>query len=283
MIVTIYIDESGTHGEASPVTIMGGWVGRLGQWAGFDPKWKRLLKRSSLTYFHSKKMRHSKGEFKGWGLDDKERFMTEASKIGRKNLEFGFTIILPEDAYQEHYLAGHRPREVQLDSRYGLCFRYCLGVIPAFAMQSFKKKDLDISFVLEDGHKNFGDALRIFKKVKKSRVPHEQEIVRTLRTVTPGAKIEFPGLQIADVVAYNSFQHVTRNPFPTTPLKSADPENYMAEAKKNQRVPVIHARLGEAELKGFKQFILDEVEEKKARRKKPTSADPASSEERSPA
>jgi hypothetical protein len=42
-IVTVYIDESGTHG--SGVTILGGWVGGLGQWATFDPKWMKLLKR----------------------------------------------------------------------------------------------------------------------------------------------------------------------------------------------------------------------------------------------
>lgn len=175
--------------------------------------------------------------------------MADAAKVALKNLEFGFTVILPEDAYQAFYVAGNRPKEVQLDSRYGLCFRYCLGVIPAFAMQSFKRKDLEISFVLESGHPNIGDADRIFKKVKKSTVAREQEIVRTLKTLTTGDKIKFPGLQIADVVAYNSFQHVTRRPFPTTPLSSDDPDNYMAEAKKRQRVPVLHAKLGEAELK----------------------------------
>ena len=37
MIVTVQIGESGTHG--SPVTILGGWVGRLAQWVSFDPKW----------------------------------------------------------------------------------------------------------------------------------------------------------------------------------------------------------------------------------------------------
>jgi hypothetical protein len=42
VIVTVYIDESGTH-DGSPVLIMAGWVGRFGQWASFDPKWERLL------------------------------------------------------------------------------------------------------------------------------------------------------------------------------------------------------------------------------------------------
>jgi hypothetical protein len=64
VIVTVFMDESGTHD--SPVTILAGWVARLGQWAAFDPKWDRLLKRNGLSYFHSKKMRHSNGDFRGW-------------------------------------------------------------------------------------------------------------------------------------------------------------------------------------------------------------------------
>jgi hypothetical protein len=192
--------------------------------------------------------------------------MAGAAGLAVRNLEFGFTIILGEDDYQQHYIAGERPREVQLDSRYGLCFRYCLGLIPSLAMQSFKRRDLDISFILESGHRNYGDADRIFSLVKKSRIEHEQVIVRTLRTVTTGDKIDFPGLQVADVVAYNSFQHATRTPFPTVPLSPENPENYMADAKERQRVPVLHMRLGAPELTRFRQFILDEVEEKRERR-----------------
>jgi hypothetical protein len=74
--------------------------------------------------------------------------MAAAAKLGLKHLEFGFTISLGEDDYQTHYIAGHRPKEVQLDSRYGLCFRYCLGLIPSLAMQAFNRRDLDIQLRL---------------------------------------------------------------------------------------------------------------------------------------
>jgi len=278
VIVTVYIDESGTHG--SPVTILAGWVGRLGQWATFDPKWKRLLKRSGITHVHSKEIRHSQGEFKGWSIARKQAFVADASKLGIKNLEYGFTIFLSEEDYQKHYIAGHRPKEVQLDSRYGLCFRYCVGLVSNLAMQSFKDRDLEISFVLESGHTNYGDADRIFSKVKKSRVEHEQFIVRALKTLTTGDKMDFPGLQIADAIAYSSFQHITRAPMKTVGLNLDDPDGYMDAAKKIQRTPVIHLRLGPQELGRFRQFILDEVEEKKARRERAT-ASPSSSAEQS--
>jgi hypothetical protein len=266
MIVKIYIDESGTHG--SPVTILGGWVGRLGQWAIFDPKWSKLLKRHELAFFHSHELRQSKGAFKGWSIAQKQDFMAAAARIALRSLEFGFTIILSEEDYRQRYVADERPKEVQLDSRYGLCFRYCLGLIPSLAMQAFNRRNLDISFILESGHPNFGDVIRIFNKVKESQVAHEMEIVQTLNGVTEGDKVDFPGLQIADVVAYNSFQHVTRKPFPTVELSPQNPEHYMTLAKERQRVPVLHMRLGAPELSKFRQFILDEVQEKRLRRQR---------------
>jgi hypothetical protein len=200
VIVTVYMDESGTHN--SGVTILAGWVGRLGQWVTFDAKWKRLLRNNSLTYFHSKKLRGTKGEFKDWKIMQKQAFMATAANIGLKNLEFGFTISLKDEDYDQYYVAGNRPKEVQLDSRYGLCFRFCLGLIPTFAKDAFKGRDLEVHFVLESGHPNFGDAERIFNRVKKSRMPNELEIVGMLKTITSGDKVDFPGLQIADVSAY---------------------------------------------------------------------------------
>lgn len=265
VIVTVYIDESGTH--ESGVTVIGGWVGSLAQWYAFDPKWVRLLKRSTLTYFHSRKMRQSKGEFKGWKREQKFAFTQIAAGLALKNLEFGFTIALPDAAYYEHYVAGYRPKEIPLDSRYGLCFRYCLSLIPGFAKDAFKGRDLDINFVLESGHKNAGDAERIFNRVKKQGLtnPAEIEIVKMLNVLSFADKAKFPGLQVADVNAYSAYQHESgARPLEVTTL---NPETSMEDAKKLQKVPIFRLELRKEELKMFKQFILDEIKEKKARRK----------------
>ena len=263
MIVTVYIDESGTHG--SGVTILGGWVARLGQWATFDPKWAKLLKLNGLTYFHSRRMRGTKDEFKGWTRERKFDFTQQAASLALKSLEFGFTISVSDEAYRDHYIAGQRPREIPLDSPYGLCFRYCLSLIPGFAKDTFGDRELKINFVLEAGHKNSGDALRIFTKVKKQHLPNveEQEIVKMLGTIAFDDKKKFPGLQIADVNAYSAFQHHTRRPLE---LITLNPETSMQHAKRIQKVPIFNLELRETELKLFKKFILDEIEDKKTRR-----------------
>lgn len=268
VIVTVYIDESGTHG--SGVTILGGWVGSLGQWAAFDRRWVKHLRRNGLTYFHSRKMRQTKGQFEGWSRAKKSAFMQTAADLGLKNLEFGFTIALPDAAYRDFYIAGYRPREIPLDSAYGLCFRYCLSLIPGFAKDAFKGRELDINFVLESGHKNAGDAERIFNRVKEQGLtnPAEVEIVKMLNVISFADKARFPGLQVADVNAYSAYQHESgARPLEVTTLA---PETCMADAKKLQKVPIFRLELHEDELKLFKKFILDEIEERKAKRRRST-------------
>lgn len=262
MIVTVFIDESGTHD--SGYTILGGWVGRLGQWAGFDPKWDKLLKRSELTYFHSKKMRGSQGEFKGWDIERKQAFMGKASALAPKNLEFGFSVTMRDVDYKRLYLAGGRPKGGRLDSRYGLCFRHCLSFVSHHAIDAFKQADeLKIHFVMESGHKNYGDADRIFNEVKKSRLTNEQYIVETLATITCGDKKDFPGLQIADVGAYSTYQHHTRRPLELTML---DPFSSMRDAKKLQKVPVFHFPMEDEVISTYRKFVDDAAKEKEERR-----------------
>jgi hypothetical protein len=263
MIVNVYIDESGTH--ESGVTVLGGWVGRMGQWSGFDPLWRKLLKQNRLDHFHSKSMRQSKGQFRGWRVFEKFEFTQRAAEIALKHLEFGFTIALSDAAYDQHYVAGHRPKEIPLDTRYGLCFRHCLSHVPMMAKQAFKGRELDINFVLESGHKNAGDALRIFERVKKQGLtnPNEIEIVEMLKTLTFEDKARYPGLQVADINAYNAYQH--ESGAKVLELGTIeDPINAVAEGKRIQKVPVFRLELREFELLTYKRFVLDEIAERSA-------------------
>jgi len=91
LIVTTYIDEAGTHGTA-PHMIMGALVGRLGQWADFDKKWRKMLRRNGISYFHSKKLKHTDGPFKGWSRPKKIALIATASDIQRDTTLFGLSV-----------------------------------------------------------------------------------------------------------------------------------------------------------------------------------------------
>jgi Protein of unknown function (DUF3800) len=264
VIVSIYIDESGTHG--SPVVIMGGWVGRLGQWTTFDKKWRPFLKRHSLTYFHSKELKHNENEFKGWTIQRKHIFMAEVSKLAQKNMTFGFVVRVNIDEYKKYYIGKSRLQGVALDSPFGLCFRHTFGVVTSLAIQHFHDKALDVHFVLESGHKILGNAETIFHNVKKpdNSRPEEQAIKAILRTISRGDKKECPGLQIADVCAYSGFQY---NMAGNSPIEIVSLPNMtaMAEAKKLQRTPIFYVPITEHELAQYRQKLLDRLDEKRLR------------------
>jgi hypothetical protein len=86
-------------------------------------------------------------------VEQKRAFMNKAASLALKNLEFGFTIVMKDDDYNRLYLAGGRPKGVTLDSRYGLCFRHCLSLVPLRVAEAFDKSDnVRIHFVMECLH-----------------------------------------------------------------------------------------------------------------------------------
>lgn len=131
--------------------------------------------------------------------------------------------------------------------------------------------------MLEEGHKNAGDAERIFHRVKSQGLinPAEIEIVKMLNAISFADKARFPGLQVADVNAYSAYQHETA----ARPLEvvTLEPETCVRDAQKMQKTPVFRLEIREPELKSFKKFILDEIKERKEWRLKKANRSSASS------
>jgi hypothetical protein len=260
VIISAYIDESGTHG--GPTMLMACLVGRLGQWSSFDPKWRKYLRRYGLTYYHSKEMKHSEGEFKGWTIAKKYQFASGAAKLTEKHTMFGMTTVLREDDYSTHYIANDRPKEVQLDSSYGLCFRFTLARMVEIIRHTYGDRgDIEIDFVLESGHRNFGDAERIFKLVKKQSAP---EVSRILRSIRSGGKKE-PGLQAADAGAYHMLGSELKRTNPPGTITIPSPVKGKP-VRRSARWLHYNFMLSGEKIAEFRAEIMSEVEAKRKRR-----------------
>lgn len=64
------------------------------------------------------------------------------------------------------------------------------------------REDQRISFILEGGHKNIGDALRIFQETKK-KYPSSP-----LGEFATASKADYGAVQAADLLAYGSHRHL---------------------------------------------------------------------------
>jgi Protein of unknown function (DUF3800) len=201
VIISIFIDESGTH-QGSPIMTLGGRVARLGQWVDFDRAWRRLLKREGLDYFHGTEFRGKKGQFKGWKDARCASFLSEAQKLVGKYTLFGFAVTMKHDDYKDVYRAGNKPNKLKVDSKYGLCFRLCLLHVPRVIRRSLKSKTLQVNFVLESGDPGSGDAKPVLDEAKKFA---PTELSEVLGILSYGDKKTIPGLQAADLIAFSAF------------------------------------------------------------------------------
>jgi hypothetical protein len=79
--------------------------------------------------------------------------------------------------------------------------------------RQYRKRVPDLHIVIEEGHRNSGDAERIFLEVKKE---FEDAGFNMLRTITKAAKDECDPLMMADFVAHSTFMVQTgATPEPT--------------------------------------------------------------------
>lgn len=182
--------------------VMGGYVGRLGQWANFDRKFHQLLKRNKLTYHHTKKLVHGEGEYKGWDEPRKVRYVNKIQRLIERNSTCGFSVSLDHVDFERHYANGDKPKGVALDNKYGICFRLFLTELSNMFQRSLPF-DAELYLVLEDGDPGIGDADRVFQQFKKFAPPELSKMV-TFRG--PADKKDYYGLQVADWVAFGSFQ-----------------------------------------------------------------------------
>jgi hypothetical protein len=197
MIFTAYYDESGTHG-GSPITVLAGFVGNANDWVDFEIEWRKILHKYKLTHVHAKHLWHRQGQHKNWSTDQADELFCELIYVvqERKKIFASKTVLLADD-YKHFYLLDGAARRERLDTKYALCFRSFLHFYPASHYQQYPIGC--VNFVLEAGHKNSGDAIRVFNEIKGDQhFPWRGAI----GSIAFGTKEDFPALQAADLLAY---------------------------------------------------------------------------------
>jgi Protein of unknown function (DUF3800) len=198
MILTAYFDESGTHAGAE-VSAMAGFMGDARQWRKFEKRVGKLFARYRVDVFHGIDLRRGHKDFDGWKVDRKIEFTDEFQHIINETLESGVSAFIRDDDYK-YYLGLTWPKRTRWDSKYGLLFRGCLSVTIGSVEQIPLAKEPRLNIVLEDGHTNADDALRIYKwaqgKFGQSRV---------LSGLTYSNKKDCLPLAAADMFAYGAW------------------------------------------------------------------------------
>jgi hypothetical protein len=198
---TAYLDESGTH-EGSETTVMGGMLARADHWKGFEEIFEAIQKKHRFRIFHTKKFKRRVGDFKGWTNEQCLALIRDLSVLTGFGRGEGVTVSLNNALYRDVYRKPSVPVRGHFDSRYGLCFRQCLGhLISETVKRKYRKKIPRLDVILEAGHENAGDAQRIFLELKRQFAAHDLDILRHIAFVD---KDECGQLMMADFLAHKA-------------------------------------------------------------------------------
>jgi hypothetical protein len=200
MTLAAYYDESGTH-DLSNVTVLAGFAAKPLEWALFEREWEKILKKWNLPFIHMKHMYHAQKHYKGWKERDLIRLWADLMYVIQEREVFATKTLLYESDYRMFYKMDGPSKRERLDSRYALCFRSLLHSLPSSYL--VQKMEDEFRFVLEAGHRNAGDAVRVFNDLKSSEHFDHRGLIGD--DLSFGRKPDFGALQAADMLAYWCF------------------------------------------------------------------------------
>ena len=210
MQLTAYLDEAGTH-DGTRLTVMAGWVADAGRWNNFEAQWTGLLQRNGISHVHGTDLYSGKGPFKGWPRARRAALAAEIAELCTRATLFGLVAILDNAQYDRLYIGDNaemRKKRSALDSKYGVCFRVVISLIPRLIERANLSNGSALAVVIESGHQNVGAAPEIFRAFNELA---DEPIRSLLKSVTVAGKRNSAGLQAADMLAYPAWRGETDN------------------------------------------------------------------------
>lgn len=182
---------------------MGGVLARVDQWRKFSKVFEQIKATYGFETFHTRKFKAKSGDFRSWSDEKRLALMRDLAFATNDAFTESVAMTLQNEVYENDYKAGDKPRKLRLDSKYGLCFRQCLLLFILEAGKRKHRKRLPkLHIVLESGHANVGDAVRIFNEMKKE---YDQAGFDILETITIADKDKCDPLMIADFIAHSTY------------------------------------------------------------------------------
>jgi hypothetical protein len=189
--------------EPSPrVCAVAGYLGSREQWANFAPRWEKAVTEAGVREFRREDLERGGGEFSGWGEEKRSQFLARLMAIIHESqleaLTSGlaleeFEALSPADKVS---LTCGRPADPHV-----LCFNHCLVEAARRAASHPREEKVGIVFDWNDA---IGSAALWHMEELKTLT--SEAIRERLGALGFESRLEFPGLQAADLLVFDCFQ-----------------------------------------------------------------------------
>ena len=192
MALVCYLDDSGNKDDT--IATLAGYVAPADTWHDFEADARKLFEEIELPYLHTLDLNRRKNEFKGWSREQTAAFASLFYGILNQHAYAGF-----EFSVLKHTFEAAKPvYNVELQSS---PLAFCLhGIVDRLVKDESIKSvlgqpEVDLSFVVESGHRNENDVRRRFDNIKT----HDPGRFGSISFELKSQKI---ALQAADFLAY---------------------------------------------------------------------------------
>ena len=197
--LTAYFDESGAHGGPDDVLTLAGFVARENVWTRIERTWNRRLGR---RIFHMSEFENRRGAFKAWPPTERARthLIAGLADCIQGNPVSATSQTIELKPFREILCQKANPRSVK-SLAYGWLVWACLkDMADSLRLPPGER----VSVICEECEGVEGFALECFQVFKRRRDAKGQFGAMTFQP-----KDAFRGLQAADMLAYESFKHIT--------------------------------------------------------------------------
>ena len=198
-----YFDDSGTHigGGAgpAPVVVVGGVVAEDEQLDRFNDTWMGILGKNNLPYFHTTKFKVAKDPpYSKMSEGEKDVLLYQLLL----NIAISAEIIVNTAVRVADYdVVLTQDEKARYGKPYVLAAQLCWLRLRLWAERY--QYDDPIPFVVESGTEDGEQLSVVFNKMMAD--PKMRDLYH-LHSLTCGAKVEFPALQAADIVANSTYE-----------------------------------------------------------------------------
>lgn len=191
-----YFDDSGKWLDpAETVVVVAGAIADLDQWEIFDQKWKLVLKEFQVSELHMKNFAHFRGEYKGWDEPKRQNFIRQLLELAITYIRKPLGALLPKDQFEE---LPQQIKEKWLGDPYIVCLWDTVGRSVDVAAELYNQ---DLEIVCDVQPKLQGKGEKVYHACKKYLLNRQR-----LKGFAFASSKDFPGLQLADLIAYEALQ-----------------------------------------------------------------------------
>lgn len=198
--LTAYSDESETEHE---VYCVAGYWAPARDWERFDWAWKRELAKRDLKEFHAERCEHGNHEYKG--REDRTEMRDEFVKIINEHPVHGMFAVVNLRAWDTFAAEIKRLRKMAKSPFY-VAFQMYLDAISGEVDHFPPEERVALVF---DNRPESGKAIELFNWLKGAPDPAFSITASRLGDVASACSERHPGLQAADLLAYEARRYVT--------------------------------------------------------------------------